>query len=160
MCELDIIFNFEKVWFYFNFIFVVTAVVGVDEFLLDLSFCLRQAYYVLDELILGGQIQETSKNTVLKAIAQQDLVQEVRWNFFYCISVFFEVRANIWNIMYDEYKHTNKCNIMDTVSRQHFDAWILCFVDFLMHGYCVAPTFWCMDFVSDQCFDTWILMSR
>lgn len=46
VCELDIIFNFEK------------------------------AYYVLDELILGGQIQETSKNTVLKAIAQQDLVQE------------------------------------------------------------------------------------
>lgn len=33
---------------------------------------------MLDELILGGEIQETSKNTVLKAIAQQDLVQEVR----------------------------------------------------------------------------------
>merc|ERR1712002_1135042 len=46
VCELDIIFNFEK------------------------------AYYVLDELILGGEVQETSKNTVLKAIAQQDLVQE------------------------------------------------------------------------------------
>jgi len=46
VCELDIIFNFEK------------------------------AYYVLDELILGGQIQETSKNVVLKAIAQQDVVQE------------------------------------------------------------------------------------
>lgn len=46
VCELDIIFNFEK------------------------------AYYVLDELVLGGEVQETSKNVVLKAIAQQDVVQE------------------------------------------------------------------------------------
>jgi len=46
VCELDIIFNFEK------------------------------AYHVLDELILGGEIQETSKNIVIKAIAQQDLVQD------------------------------------------------------------------------------------
>ncbi|XP_047130554.1 AP-1 complex subunit sigma-2 isoform X1 [Hydra vulgaris] len=46
VCELDIIFNFEK------------------------------AYYVLDELILGGEVQETSKNTLLKAIANQDVAQE------------------------------------------------------------------------------------
>ena len=32
---------------------------------------------MLDELVLGGEIQETSKNVVLKAIAQQDVVQEV-----------------------------------------------------------------------------------
>ena len=32
---------------------------------------------MLDELILGGEIQETSKNAVLKAISQQDVVQEV-----------------------------------------------------------------------------------
>lgn len=47
MCELDIIFNFEK------------------------------AYFMLDELILGGEIQETSKKNVLKAISAQDLLQEV-----------------------------------------------------------------------------------
>lgn len=47
MCELDIIFNFEK------------------------------AYFILDELLLGGEIQETSKKNVLKAIAAQDLQQEV-----------------------------------------------------------------------------------
>uniref|UniRef100_A0A0K8STQ4 AP complex subunit sigma n=1 Tax=Lygus hesperus TaxID=30085 RepID=A0A0K8STQ4_LYGHE len=39
VCELDIIFNFEK------------------------------AYFILDELLLGGEIQETSKKNVLKAIA-------------------------------------------------------------------------------------------
>ena len=47
VCELDIIFNFEK------------------------------AYFILDELLIGGEIQETSKKSVLKAIAAQDLLQEV-----------------------------------------------------------------------------------
>jgi len=46
VCELDIIFNFEK------------------------------AYYMLDELLIAGEIQETSKKNVLKAIAAQDMLQE------------------------------------------------------------------------------------
>ncbi|KAK6195828.1 AP-1 complex subunit sigma-2 isoform X4 [Patella vulgata] len=46
VCELDIIFNFEK------------------------------AYFMLDEFLLGGEVQETSKKNVLKAIAAQDLLQE------------------------------------------------------------------------------------
>ncbi|XP_014674889.1 PREDICTED: AP-1 complex subunit sigma-2-like isoform X1 [Priapulus caudatus] len=46
VCELDIIFNFEK------------------------------AYFMLDELLLAGEMQETSKKNVLKAIAAQDLLQE------------------------------------------------------------------------------------
>lgn len=46
VCELDIIFNFEK------------------------------AYFILDELLVGGLIQETSKKNVLKAISAQDIVQE------------------------------------------------------------------------------------
>lgn len=53
MCELDIIFNFEK------------------------------AYFMLDEFLLGGEVQETSKKNVLKAIAAQDLLQEVCWNFIF-----------------------------------------------------------------------------
>jgi AP-1 complex subunit sigma 1/2 len=48
VCELDIIFNFEK------------------------------AYYMLDELLVGGELQETSKKHVLKAITAQDLLQEVQ----------------------------------------------------------------------------------
>jgi len=48
VCELDIIFNFEK------------------------------AYFMLDELLISGEIQETSKKNVLKAIAAQDMLQEVR----------------------------------------------------------------------------------
>ena len=32
---------------------------------------------MLDELILGGEIQETSKKVILKAIEEQDKMQEV-----------------------------------------------------------------------------------
>lgn len=46
VCELDIIFNFEK------------------------------AYFILDELIIGGEVQETSKKQALKAIGTQDVMQE------------------------------------------------------------------------------------
>ena len=46
VCELDIIFNFHK------------------------------AYYILDELFIGGNLQETSKKEVLKVCAQQDDMME------------------------------------------------------------------------------------
>lgn len=52
VCELDIIFNFEK------------------------------AYFILDEFLLGGEVQETSKKNVLKAIEQADLLQEVSFSEF------------------------------------------------------------------------------
>uniref|UniRef100_A0A8I4A1L5 AP complex subunit sigma n=1 Tax=Callithrix jacchus TaxID=9483 RepID=A0A8I4A1L5_CALJA len=52
VCELDIIFNFEK------------------------------AYFILDEFLLGGEVQETSKKNVLKAIEQADLLQEPRHKYF------------------------------------------------------------------------------
>ncbi|XP_064394218.1 AP-1 complex subunit sigma-2-like isoform X1 [Halichondria panicea] len=46
VCELDIIFNFEK------------------------------AYFMLDELLVGGEIQESSKKNIIRAITAQDLLQE------------------------------------------------------------------------------------
>ncbi|XP_053211734.1 AP-1 complex subunit sigma-2-like [Panonychus citri] len=46
VCELDIIFNFEK------------------------------AYFILNEFVLGGEVQETSKKSVLKAVASQDVIAE------------------------------------------------------------------------------------
>ena len=48
VCELDIIFNFEK------------------------------AYFILDEFLMGGEIQETSKQIVARAIESSDMLQEVR----------------------------------------------------------------------------------
>ncbi|XP_023700019.1 AP-1 complex subunit sigma-3a [Paramormyrops kingsleyae] len=46
VCELDIIFNFEK------------------------------AYFILDEFLLGGEVQETSKLLVVKSTEESDLLQE------------------------------------------------------------------------------------
>ncbi|XP_066565414.1 AP-1 complex subunit sigma-3a isoform X1 [Amia ocellicauda] len=46
VCELDIIFNFEK------------------------------AYFILDEFLMGGEIQETSKLLIAKSIEESDMLQE------------------------------------------------------------------------------------
>uniref|UniRef100_A0A8C5VUZ0 AP complex mu/sigma subunit domain-containing protein n=1 Tax=Microcebus murinus TaxID=30608 RepID=A0A8C5VUZ0_MICMU len=62
VCELDIIFNFEK------------------------------AYFILDEFLLGGEVQETSKKSVLKAIEQADLLQEKTENMYHS-RVHWGVRA-------------------------------------------------------------------
>ncbi|CED83976.1 adaptor protein complex sigma subunit [Phaffia rhodozyma] len=46
VCELDLIFNFQK------------------------------AYAILDELIIAGEIQESSKKSVLRVVAQSDTMEE------------------------------------------------------------------------------------
>ncbi|XP_064184835.1 AP-1 complex subunit sigma-3-like isoform X1 [Anguilla rostrata] len=46
VCELDIIFNFEK------------------------------AYFILDEFLMGGEVQETSKQSVGQSIEASDMLQE------------------------------------------------------------------------------------
>ncbi len=69
MCELDIIFNFEK------------------------------AYYILDEFILGGEAQETSKKNVLKAIEQADMLQEVRNTHIACYLFYFSKLLNSFSLI-------------------------------------------------------------
>ncbi|KAK0520687.1 AP-1 adaptor complex sigma subunit Aps1 [Tilletia horrida] len=46
VCELDLIFNFQK------------------------------AYAILDELIMGGEMQESSKKSVLRVVSQSDTIEE------------------------------------------------------------------------------------
>ncbi|CAG8444150.1 9159_t:CDS:2 [Diversispora eburnea] len=46
VCELDLIFNFQK------------------------------AYFVLDELIIAGEMQESSKKSVLRVVSQQDALED------------------------------------------------------------------------------------
>ena len=38
-------------------------------------FC--QAFYILDELLVGGEIQESSKKNIIRAVNAQDVLQEV-----------------------------------------------------------------------------------
>ncbi|MCO5564250.1 hypothetical protein L7F22_017908 [Adiantum nelumboides] len=43
---------------------------------LDLIFNFHKAYYILDEVLLAGELQETSKKSVARVIAAQDLLVE------------------------------------------------------------------------------------
>jgi len=43
---------------------------------LDLIFNFHKAYYILDELIIAGELQETSKKAVLRACANQDVLMD------------------------------------------------------------------------------------
>merc|ERR1712195_104257 len=43
---------------------------------LDLIFNFHKAYYILDELITAGELQETSKKGVLRVVAAQDAMME------------------------------------------------------------------------------------
>ena len=60
VCELDIIFNFEK------------------------------AYFILDELVLAGEIQDTSKKSVLRQVELSDSYQEEEL-------ISLALRNDIWN---------------------------------------------------------------
>ena len=53
VCELDIIFNFQK------------------------------AYFILDELLLAGEMQESSKKNVLRCIGQQDSLEDIEVSAYY-----------------------------------------------------------------------------
>jgi len=43
---------------------------------LDLIFNFHKAYFIMDELLIAGEIQETSKKSVLRVITQQDQYEE------------------------------------------------------------------------------------
>ena len=43
---------------------------------LDLILDFMTAYHILDELVIGGEMQETSKKAVLRVVAQQDALEE------------------------------------------------------------------------------------
>ena len=76
VCELDIIFNFQK------------------------------AYFILDELLLAGEMQESSKKNVLRCISQQDSLEDM------------EVRISIScpsHVKNKEYSTTVRLNYKDTL---------------------------------------------
>eukprot|EP01103_Thecamoeba_quadrilineata_P009695 TRINITY_DN19516_c0_g1_i1.p1 TRINITY_DN19516_c0_g1~~TRINITY_DN19516_c0_g1_i1.p1 ORF type:complete len:156 (-),score=14.67 TRINITY_DN19516_c0_g1_i1:88-555(-) len=43
---------------------------------LDLIFNFHKAYFILDELIMSGELQETSEKVVLRIVTQQDIIQD------------------------------------------------------------------------------------
>jgi len=70
VCELDIIFNFHKVrGANCNALCAVVLLGGGSP--CSLLVCV-QAYYILDELLLAGYLQEANKREVLHVTAIQD----------------------------------------------------------------------------------------
>lgn len=49
---------------------------------LDIIFSFTKAYYILDELLLAGELQESSKKNVLRCIGQQDSLEDMEVSCF------------------------------------------------------------------------------
>jgi hypothetical protein len=49
---------------------------------LDIIFSFTKAYYILDELLLAGELQESSKKNVLRCISQQDALEDMEVGAF------------------------------------------------------------------------------
>src|SRR5687767_1239732 len=58
---------------------------------LDIIFSFTKAYYILDELLLAGELQESSKKGVLRCIGQQDSLEDMevrdRERVFICVMI-------------------------------------------------------------------------
>lgn len=79
VCELDLIVSPSSLLF--PCLFSLSHSVAVSRHRLCVSFALvcvqfnfQAAYYILDELILAGEVQESSKRTTLRLIEQEDIL--------------------------------------------------------------------------------------
>lgn len=54
---------------------------------LDIIFSFTKAYWILDELLLAGELQESSKKTVLRCIAQQDSLEDMEVSQAFSFSI-------------------------------------------------------------------------
>ena len=98
VCELDIIFNFQK------------------------------AYFILDELLLAGEMQESSKKNVLRCISQQDSLEDMEvggsllfFLFHFKISISFEFPPHttflfVQSLLLRIYKHSTMTDLSFSVS--------------------------------------------
>ncbi|SPN97300.1 related to MAF1 Protein required for sorting of Mod5p [Cephalotrichum gorgonifer] len=46
---------------------------------LDIIFSFTKAYYILDEILLAGELQESSKKNILRCISQQDSLEDMEY---------------------------------------------------------------------------------
>lgn len=64
---------------------------------LDIIFSFTKAYYILDEILLAGELQESSKKNILRCIGQQDSLEDMEVRcpfglFAIVLAVWFESR--------------------------------------------------------------------
>ena len=65
----------------FYTVLIITAITSSQVCELDIIFNFEKAYFILDEFLMGGEIQETSKASVNRSIEASDMLQEVRCSF-------------------------------------------------------------------------------
>lgn len=56
---------------------------------LDIIFSFTKAYYILDEILLAGELQESSKKNILRCIGQQDSLEDMEVSLFVTLFFFF-----------------------------------------------------------------------
>ncbi len=71
---------------------------------LDIIFSFTKAYYILDELLLAGELQESSKKNVLRCISQQDSLEDMEvstyWSSLHSGTLQSEIAAPFFEIPY------------------------------------------------------------
>ncbi|RDA92516.1 hypothetical protein CP533_4204 [Ophiocordyceps camponoti-saundersi (nom. inval.)] len=79
---------------------------------LDIIFSFTKAYYILDELLLAGELQESSKKNVLRCIGQQDSLEDME----YLPIRDFEVVTSALNFNTPDCNVTGGCDLYTTKS--------------------------------------------
>ncbi|KAG6015544.1 hypothetical protein E4U43_005127 [Claviceps pusilla] len=79
---------------------------------LDIIFSFTKAYYILDELLLAGELQESSKKNVLRCIGQQDSLEDME----YLPVQDFEAVTSALNFNTPDCNVTGDCDLYTTKS--------------------------------------------
>ncbi|KAK4151414.1 Maf1 regulator-domain-containing protein [Chaetomidium leptoderma] len=77
---------------------------------LDIIFSFTKAYYILDELLLAGELQESSKKNVLRCISQQDALEDME----YLSLPSFDVVTSALNFDTPDCHVTGSCDLYTT----------------------------------------------
>ncbi|KAG6783527.1 hypothetical protein POTOM_009181 [Populus tomentosa] len=75
VCELDLIFNFHKVTFSSSSFFPFPERIVMEITRQSVRACV-QAYYILDEILIAGELQESSKRSVIRLVGTHDSLVE------------------------------------------------------------------------------------
>ncbi|KAI1344918.1 Maf1 regulator-domain-containing protein [Xylariaceae sp. FL0016] len=77
---------------------------------LDIIFSFTKAYYILDEILLAGELQESSKKNVLRCIGQQDSLEDME----FLPLRDFDIVTSALNFSTSECRVTGGCDLYTT----------------------------------------------
>ena len=62
----------SSIWYGYNRTKIIRLIM---DLIIVQIFQFQQAYFILDELLLAGELQESSKKNILRSISQQDSLE-------------------------------------------------------------------------------------